>query len=300
MGSRTRRVAIRIGIVGLFSVATLVIIGCGGMSPFLSAQFANTLSGFAVGGGPVAPPDDTPGAGDSITSVCELATELRGIFVTLVNQSEHPVRYVMTFAVSAGPDGFVCEDEIPNYLSAGYRDAPVPVSNVGCQQLRLLSGNRMLTMTFGLDAFGNFVSLPENPSGEGVPVSLVADSDTLFIPLPEIIVFGNEDPDFICGDDICSQRGFVYSSASGLPIGKPIEALRIQGTLCSERFGTAPEWQLDKSVTDNSVLPFEYAAGGTIQLTILDREDDDIADERNQAVWLVTDGDGNTIHVQDP
>lgn len=300
MGSRTRRVAIRIGIVGLFSVAGVVIIGCGGMSPFLSAQFASNLRGLAEGGGPVAPADETPDTGESITSVCVLPAALRGISVTLVNQSEHPVRYVMTFAVSAGPDGFVCEDEIPSYLQAGYRDAPVPVSNVGCEQLRLLSGNRMLTMTFGVDDFGNFTALPENPSGEGVPVSLIADSGTLFIPLPELIVFGNEDPDFICGDDICSQRGFVYSSASGLPIGKPIEALRIQGTLCSERFGTAPEWRLDKAVTDNSVLPFEYAAGGTIVLTILDREDDDIADARNQAVWLVTNGDGDTIHLPNP
>jgi hypothetical protein len=296
------RVTLRTGIVGLFSVAAVVIIGCDGMSPFLSAQFASNLMGMAQGGGPAEPEPggDVPQVGESIVSVCELPAAMRSVSVTLVNQSEHPVRYVMTLAVSAGPGGFVCDDEVPIYLSAGYRDAAVPTSNVGCEQLRLLGGNRMLTLTFGVDDFGNFVTLPENPSGEGVPVSLVADSGTLFIPLPELIVFGNEHPDFICGDNLCSQRGFVYSSAGGLPIGKPIEALRIQGTLCSERFGTAPEWRLDKAVDDDTVLPFEFAAGGTIVLTILDREDDDIADPRNQAVWLVTDGDGNIIQLPDP
>ena len=116
-------------------------------------------------------------------------------------------------------------------------------------------------------------------------------------------MFGNEDPDFICTGgtnlgDLCTQRGVVYVSSVGIPVGKSAEAARIQGTVCAENFGTAPEWRLDKTL-DSQVQPFQYGRGGAIVMTVLDRAGDALDNTRNQVVWLVTDADDNTLHFPD-
>ena len=67
MKSPLRRVAISTGIVGLFAglfaVVALVALsasaGCDGLSPFLAAQFANTISGEGLAqGGPDTEPEE--------------------------------------------------------------------------------------------------------------------------------------------------------------------------------------------------------------------------------------------------
>ena len=61
-----------------------------------------------------------------------------------------------------------------------------------------------------------------------------------------------------------------------------------------------PEWRLDKTVFDGQFQAYHYAAGGTIIVTVLNRASDSLTETRNQAVWLVTDGEGNTLHFPDP
>jgi hypothetical protein len=220
----------------------------------------------------------------------------------------------MTFAVSAGPGGFVSEsNDIQDYINAGYSNALVPgagnVVTIGCDTLTLLDGNQLLTMEFGINE-GDLATLApgiDEEDNEDIQTYELRrrDNRSTVIPLPEIIVLGNDDPDFTCTGgaslgDLCSQRGFVYASAAGIPVGKAADASHIQGTVCNAGFGTAPEWRLDKTIDDGLVQPFQFAAGGTIFLTALDRWNDAFTATRNQVVWLVTNGDGNTIHFEDP
>jgi len=139
-----------------------------------------------------------------------------------------------------------------------------------------------------------------------VPTFVLARRDNMTnsnIPLPEMIVFGSSDPDFICSGgavvgNLCTQRGFVYTSVADLPVGKPVEAFRIQGTVCETNFGSAPEWRLDIT-DDNQNQLFEYGRGGTIVVRVLDRSADDPAETRNQAVWTVIDSNSTTLHFPD-
>ncbi len=282
-------------------------LGCGGISPFLAAQFATTFLLVPRPGpapNPNPPPDDPTSA--SLSSVCDLTMEgQRGITVTIENQAQQRVRFVMTFVVSAGAGGFVCDAEVQNYLNAGYTDAFAPGSAstfaIGCDTVTLLSGTRLLVVAFGAD------QLPEQflqPNVGGDPNATLPtiqlrrrDNGDDTIPLPELIVFGNSTSNFVCtGNDLCTQRGFVYSSVNNLPIGKAADALHIQGSVCNTGFGTAPEWRLDKTTLDSQVQTFQYPVGANLVITILDRSGDSLADPRNQVVWLVTDFNGTTIH----
>lgn len=312
MESVLRRIALSGGIVCLLVLAAFVGFGCDGMSPFLSAQFANTMSGLAQSSG--GPPPTQEEEDTLLTSVCDLPAEQRVLSLAIASEAggeekNQTVRFSITFAVSAGVGGFVCADELQTYLNAGYSNALVPGSGntitIGCDTLTLLSGSQLLTMEFGV-SLGQTLETDQTLQltrrlGAGAGGSPL-------IPLPEIIVLGKDDPNglFTCiggasVGDICTQRGFVYFSvATDLPTGKPAEALRIQGTLCNSGFGTAPEWRLDKALNDDLVQPFQYPAGGGILVTVLDRSGDSTIVHRNQAVWLVTDVGGATVHFPDP
>ncbi len=303
------------------SLAVLSIVSVAGLgaacnsSPFLAAQFNTVLANFLAGNPPTPPPANNNNDNDNsttINSVCDLTAAERTIQVQLTNSSPQTVEFSMTFVVSAGPGGFVCEDELQNYLNAGYSDAIVPGSGqtlpIGCDTLRLLSGTRLLTLEFGSNQ-GNAGIIPANNSGDdaqtGAPLDLRRrDNGQLAIPLPEIIVFGNDDPNYICtggaqAGDLCTQRGFRYLSPGGVTVGKSPEASRIQGTVCAENAGSAPEWRLDKTI-DTIVQPFQFGRGGAIVGRVLNRANDALDNPRNQVVWTVLDAAGNTLHFEDP
>jgi len=301
-------------VVALIAIVSVVVWGCGGMSPFLSAQFAtNFLRVPRNGPAPTPPPTTSPTTdGSTLSSVCDLDAALRGIDVSITNQAIQRVRFAMTFVASAGPGGFVCDAQLQDYLNAGYTDAiPAGSGNtftIGCDVLTLLSGNRLLFLKFGINQLPE-QALTANPSPDGDPATATTislrrrDNGATFIPLPELIVFGDSDPNFTCtGGDLCTQRGFVYSSAApnNLPIGKSADAQRIQGTVCNAGAGTAPEWRLDTSTNDAIVQPFQYVAGGTIVATVLDRSGDSLNDARNQVVWLVSNSADQVVHNPNP
>lgn len=294
-------------VVVLIAVVSAVVLGCKGMSPFLSAQFASNITP-RPGPAPTPPPTTSPDDTTTISSVCDLDAALRGIQISISNQAQQKVRFAMSLMASAGPGGFVCDAQVQDYLNAGYTDAiPAGSGNtftIGCDVLTLLSGNRLLILKYGINELPE-QSLTANPGGDPATATTISlrrrDNGGTFIPLPEIIVFGDSDPNFTCtGGDLCTQRGFVYSSINNLPIGKPADAARIQGTVCNAAAGTAPEWRLDKTTTDGVVQPFQYVAGGTILATILDRSSDSLNDARNQVVWMVTDEGAQVIHNANP
>lgn len=321
---RFRRVMGFVGLTWIFTGAAFVSIGCGslslfgGFSPFLAARFNVSLAGVQSQGNLTSPAD--PGAGNPaggvvvISTLTELPRSQRTIQVSVQNESEQRVRFAMTFVVSAGVGGFVSDDsDIQDYLNAGYSDAVPPNTGgsavIGCETITLTRGTRLLTMAFGINQ-GDMATLIGNVGGTGggggdVPTFILArrDNGSANIPLPELIVFGGSDPDFICSGgaivgNLCTQRGFVYTSVADLPVGKPVEAFRIQGTVCETNFGTAPEWRLDLTV-DNQNQLFEYGRGGTIVVRVLDRSADDPTETRNQAVWTVIDSNSTTLHFPD-
>ncbi|HWL94553.1 MAG TPA: hypothetical protein VNT79_13605 [Phycisphaerae bacterium] len=299
-----------VGSATVFAVLT----ACGtGINPFLAAQFNQSLVN-QIGINPPSPPannnnnNNSNGNANTVASVCDLAVAQRSIRVELRNSAPQNVQFAMTFVVSAGPGGFVCDDELQDYLNAGYSDAIVPGSGndltVGCEIISLLSGSRILTLEFGANQ-GDISLVTGNGTGDetqtGPPIQLRRrDNGALDIPIPELMVFGSEDPNFVCqGNDICSQRGFRYVSAGNLTVGKSVEADRIQGTICAENFGSAAEWQLDRTL-DAVSQPFQYGRGGSILVRILDRANDPVDNTRNQVVWTVLDAEGNTLHPEDP
>lgn len=304
-----RRLAVLTGVLGVFAVLGVWIIGCSGVSPFTAAQFATKITTIQGGGGPTPPPanGDDDGENTVTRSVCDLDTELRGIQITLANLSQQYVKFSLTLAVSAGSGGFVCDDELQNYTRAGYSDAQLVgnTTTIGCDTLTLLSGTRLLVLEFGINQLT--ATLPPATGDATNPTPSVLqltrrDTGSPLLPLPELIVLGNGDQNFICsGNQLCTQRGFVYYSApNGLPLGKAVDASRIQGTVCNRGFGTAPEWRLDKTLKDGLVQSFQYVAGGAIVATVLDRAGDAPNLTRNQVVWQVTDSAGNTVHFPQP
>jgi len=289
--------------------------GSGSISPFLAAQFNQNIieAQQNLGRPPVINPpvddddDDDPGF---LASVCDLPQSQRSVEVTIQNLADTSVDFSLTFVVSAGPGGFVCDADLQNYLDAGYSDAIVPGSGdsaeIGCESVTLGGGTRILTMEFGENQ-GAAARIPPNNDPNITFPNVALPSQTLTrqddgtpdIPLPELIIVGTNNPNFVCtANELCTQRGFVYVTAGGIPVGLSAEASRIQGTVCAENFGTAPQFLLDKSL-DDTTQPFQYGRGGSIVFGVLDREDDPITSQRNQTVWLVIDGNAQTVQTPD-
>ncbi|MCB9851448.1 MAG: hypothetical protein H6819_00010 [Phycisphaerales bacterium] len=284
---------------------------CGNVSPFLAAMFNNTLTGVVTTNPPpiINDPNENGNTNaDILASVCDLPDAQRVIQIGIQNEAAQAVDFSITLVVSAGVGGFVCDNQIQEYLNAGYRDAIVPGSGgnavVGCDTISQLGGTRILTLEFGVNQ-GIAARLTANPNPDtlfpdaGLPSVTLrrADNNSTMIPLPEVIVVGSGDPDFVCtGNSLCTQRGFVYVSAGGFPVGKAAEASRIQGTVCAENFGTAPEMRLDKTL-DQSSQPYQFGRGGTIIFGVLDRAGDALDVSRNQVAWLVIDENDSTLHT---
>jgi hypothetical protein len=297
------------GLALLALLAAFVAIGCGGnISPFLSAQFAQNTIVANLPGRPstptTTPTDDDGGSSNGVlNSVCSLDAGTRTIQLSLQNEAQQPVQFAVTFIASAGDGGFVCDDELPNYLNAGYTDAIAPgqtTLQIGCDTITLQTGTRLLSLDFGINQNQR---LEANTGGVGSNTifPLTTRTGNVNIPVPELVVFGDSDTNFVCtGANLCTQRGFVYVSNTNIPVGKSVEASRIQGTLCNEGFGTAPEWRLDKTPDNGTTLAFQYVAGGTIVATVLDRSGDSLTNNRNQVVWQVTDANSQTVvHNED-
>ena len=303
MKSSLHRVASLSGIVWLAAIAAMVMIGCSGMNPFASTQFLmnSSLVGRQTTGTTTTPTTQTT---DSFSSVCDLPTgPSRTLQVSVENQSLQYVKFSMTFLASTGSGGFVCDSEILTYQNAGYGFVGTTNSTVvGCDTV-LLGGSRILAMQFGVNQGATAVLAPATVSGTTVTpttFTLRTTGGSTFIPLPQVIVLGSNDADFPCvGSDLCTQRGFVYTNAVGVPIGKAAEASRIQGTVCNSGFGTAPEWRLNTSLVNPDQL-FQYPFGGGIVISVLDRSADLVSNTRNQVVWLVTDASGGTVHNPNP
>ncbi len=287
---------------------------CGSISPFLAAQFNQNLIG-TIGNGPPPVINNNQNGNDNtdpdvLASVCDLPEVQRVIQISVQNEAQQAVDFSMTLIASAGPGGFVCDSQLQDYLDAGYRDAIVPGSGnsfvVGCDTINLLSGTRILTLEFGVNQ-GVVARLPANTNaGVQFPDATLptielrrADDGSTLLPLPEVIVAGSGDPDFVCsGNNLCTQRGFVYVTNAGIPVGKAAEASHIQGTVCAENIGTAPEWRLDKTL-DNVSQPFQFGRGGAIVFGVLDRAADPLNSTRNQVSWLVIDENDATIQFPD-
>ncbi len=294
--------------------AFAVACGSGSISPFLAAQFNQGIVDAQqnLGAPPVINPpnEEEEEETDVLGSVCDLPASSRTIEVTIQNLADQSVDFSLTFVVSAGPGGFVCDAELQDYLDAGYSDAIVPGSgdsaDIGCQAASLNSGTRILTMEFGENQ-GATARIPANNDPNimfpnvALPSRMLTrqDNGSTEIPLPELIVVGTNSPNFVCtGNDLCTQRGFVYVTAGGIPVGLAAEASRIQGTVCAENFGSAPQFLLDKTL-DDTTQPFQFGRGGSIVFGVLDREDDPINSQRNQTVWLVIDGNAQTVQTPD-
>jgi|CXWL01.1.fsa_nt_gi hypothetical protein len=291
-------------------VLAAIIMGCGGISPFLSAQFASTLANIPRG--PRAPDlggGDVTDTGTAIGSICEVQVGQRIVQVVIRNEAQQFVRFRITFITSAGPGGFVCDAERPNYENGGY--APPPgggnTFTVGCDTITSPVGSTLLVREF----FGRLdPNVGGDPAGILPQVVLSATGGNPNIPIPEIIAFGSVEDDFECTttndpvtgiqEDLCTQRGFVYGNISDVPIGKAADVVRVQGTVCNTGLGTAPEWRLDKTLLNGTVQPFQFPIGGTITANILDRANDAPTLNRNQVVWTVLDSADNTVHNPQP
>lgn len=305
----------RVASLAMLSIVSLAGLGAAcNSSPFLATQFNTALANFLQGNIITPPPtnsNNNNNGNNAITSVCDLTDAQRSLRVDLATSSPQQVEFSITFIVSAGPGGFVCDEELQNYLNAGYTDAIPPGSGqtlpIGCDTITLLSGTRLLALEFGSNQ-GNAAILAANASGDDAQTGNTLqlrrrDNGLLDIPLPELIVFGSDDVNYICSGgtqgDLCTQRGFRYLGAGNVTVGKSPEASRIQGTVCAENAGSAPEWRLDKTL-DNVTQPFQYGRGGSIIVRVLNRANDALDNSRNQVVWTVLDADGNTIHVENP
>ncbi len=309
MFSRTNRVTTLCGIVFLLAATVLLIQACGGISPYASLFFAQNSDLTTIERDGIPADDDEGDDTDETTldSVCDLEAQLRTLRVTIENESAQAVEFSMTFVASAGAGGFVCDDVVNDYLSAGYTDAGA-TAVIGCDTVSL-GGNRLLIMEFGVNqGAGARIPAKADPDDESADNPNLdlrrRDTGSLDIPLPELIVLGGDDPDFICTGgaqvgDLCTQRGFIYVNAGGVSVGKPANASRIQGTICNEGFGTAPEWRLDKTLEDGFVQAFQYTVGGSLVVTVLNRSSDAVENNRNQVVWLVTNESDNTVHFPD-
>lgn len=296
MFARMRSLAGSTGIIWIVAIGVIVAIGCGPTSPLLNLRFAGTLAGLGIGGG--SQPTTTPGGGNAIQRSCDMDPNRRGINFLLLNQAQQTVRYTLIFVASAGPGGFVCDEDVSDYIAAGYRDTVLDVGNgatFGCDIVRLLGGTRLLSLRINNSIAQDVGGTQENQTVGQVPLN-----GNTFIPLPELIVLGDSDPIFTCtGNSLCTQRGFVYTDIAGTPISF-VNASRTQDTVCNANAGSAPEWRLaDPNEDDEDANAFQYVAGGTIIARILDRATN-ANPTVNQVVWNVFNIEGDEIHVERP
>jgi len=295
MFARVREKVGATGIIWCVAIAIIVALGCGRNSPFLAIQFAGTL-GPPAGGG-TRPSTSQNNGSTTISQSCDLDAAKRGIRVVLANEAQQFVRYSITFIASAGPGGFVCDEDLNDYFAAGYRDTILDVGNgatFGCDVVRLLGGTRMLSLRIA-DTLAQNVGGTTDPAN--VPIAQPPLNGNTFIPLPELIVLGDTDPIFTCtGNNLCTQRGFVYTDVANTPIAF-VNVSRTQDTVCNSRAGTAPEWRLsDLNKADNQASPFQFVPGGGIGIDVLDRANNANVNV-NQVVWTVVDINGNIIHA---
>lgn len=296
MFARMRSLAGSTGIIWVAAICIIVAIGCGSTSPLLSLRFAGTLAGLGVGGG--SQPATNPAGGNALQTSCDLDPARRGINFLLLNQAQQTVRYTLIFLASAGPGGFVCAEDESAYIAAGYRDTVLDTGNgatFGCDIVRLLGGTRMLSLRVANSVAQDVGGTVENQTVAQVPLN-----GNTFIPLPELIVLGDDDPIFTCtGNNLCTQRGFVYTDIAGTPIAF-VNASRTQDTVCNANAGSAPEWRLaDLNEDDEDANAFQYVSGGTIIVRILDRATN-VNQAANQVVWNVFDINGDDVHLERP
>jgi len=296
-----------------FFAGILLVAGCDGANPFLSAQFTGNLPPTVAGGEATARNEDSTGNAENprvIEHVDQLPPELRTFVHSYANSSIFAIEWRALFVVTAGDGGFVRnEGDIRDYLAAGYVDLLPPDSRigttttVGCVTLELTRGTRLLGMVSGETGAlaGSETGDPDQFSDSTADTR--RDNAEPFLPLPERIVFTTSDPRFDCENraDPCSQLAINFYDDTTLSkqIGTSVTAARIQGTMCNFGIGTAPEVRLD--ITPNGdTSAFEFVPGGTILWRILDRAQDTPDQKRVQVVWSVFDENLVRIHNEMP
>ncbi|MFO0971890.1 MAG: hypothetical protein U1A27_00420 [Phycisphaerae bacterium] len=303
MQSHTSLTRCLLGLTALVAAAAAIPGGCGGANPYSTLVFMNdvinhqTAAGqtFPRGGGPsIVPPTTTAPTTTTINSTCDLPTARKNITMLVRNESLQNVRYSLTFLVSAGAGGFVCDTDRASYTNAGYVSFGSSVT-LGCDVITpnaangFRGGSELLGRSIGLDAVGNPILIPPNLSGtpQGGPAAVTPLDGVTLIPLPEVIVLGNDNPIFKCqASNPCTQGGFAYTNALGVQIDD-IFVSRTQGTLCNAGAGTRPEFRLhNPSSADTTAAAFEFVAGSSVTVSILDRVLNPTASQ-NKAVWRV-------------
>lgn len=271
----------------------LVAAGCAGANPFIAARFAGGLSGKGGGGG------TTTQTTNNIQDTCDLSSTLK-VFngFALANAAKQNVNYSVTFIASAGTGGWVCDDDLDDYLNAGYRAIPLDsrtnTATIGCDPVPLSRGSQLLALRISgqiqADASGG-----NNPQLAASPLN-----GNVRIPIPELIVVGDNANNFLCqGSNACTQGGFVYTDQVGTSIAKAT-ANRTQGTICQSRVGNLPEWRLfDPNFPDTQAAAFDYVAGAIVSVVVLDRANNSDPNV-NQVVWQVRSAGGTIIHDFQP
>jgi len=272
----------------------LLVGGCAGANPFVVARFVGQgLTNSGAGGGTTTQP------ATKIQSTCDLTGDRKvfGAFL-LRNASKQVLKYSMTFLVSGGPGGFVCDSDLNMYQQAGYRaiplDAQTHTTTIGCDPVPLQHGTQLLGLTLtGQIAADNTGGM--NPIPAAQPLN-----GAVRIPIPEIIVLGDNSSALLCqGNNPCTQGGFVYTDIAGNVITK-VTASRTQGTVCNARVSNVPEWRLlDPNFDDLTAGAFQYPTGAFIIVDVLDRANNSDPNA-NQAIWAVSSVNGTLIHPPQP
>ncbi len=283
----------------LFGIAAMLVSagwGCGGTSPYANLVFLNnavsdpSVQTFPRGG--IVTPTTTQATqpvNPTINSTCDLTSARKSITVILRNNAVLSARYSITFLASTGQGGFVCNADVPTYTAAGYVSVGSSIT-LGCDVLTASPGSGFRG---GTDLLARTVTsptpIPPNNTGDPnqAPAAPAPLNGVTPIPLPEVIVLGDGTSTFICvSNDPCTQGGMAYTD----PIGTPIQLItssRTQGTLCRTGLGTRPEWRLlNPSNADSTAQAFQYVAGSSINLTVLNRAFNPDSGQ-NQSTWQV-------------
>lgn len=292
------------GLEALTAFALFVAVGAGGLIWASGCNISPIAVLAFVGGSTVqpGPPGGVtpPGGNEDFPSVCDLPANQQTINVTLRNESRAQVEYAIVFITTAGTGGFVCNDQRDTYLDFGYEVETLTAQNTkafGCDNVLLDSGTELLAARIT-------GTLPARVVGEEVPVADAPLDGSTAVPLPTVILLGDDaSPSLfhcttvsscVSTSDICAQGGFVYVAGSICRA----TSLRTQGTLCNARVSSRPRWVLrNPDLIDRLARDFEYLKGGNIIITVLDRAASTDA-RQNQVVWQVEDEDGVVIHEE--